>query len=164
MVTKVKMEVTPDLSRRVQEIVFNNGGKWKAGNVNINNTLFPYLYLDENKLLTFESKYCKEDFKKCEFEEISAYDFIASQGEQKWLPQFGERVEFSDNGKRWYKEHFISYTPHCLNEILPYRTLEGSFFEYCRPIKQTKTIIINGKNIEISKESFESLKEQLLKN
>ena len=162
MVTKIKMVITPDLSRRVQKIVFNNGGKWKAGNVNIDNTLFPYLYLNKNKLLTFESKHCKEEFDNCKFQEISAYDFIVSQGEQRWLPKFGEEVEFTNNKDKWYKRKFGQYIPQ-FKFNYNYIDMNTNCWKYCRQIKQTKTITIDGKDIEISNECFESLKEQLLK-
>ena len=94
MVTEVKMQVTPDLSRRVQEIVFKNGGSW-GKNTNIVYTDKPYLFIDRNKELSYGEN--KDFFDKKYYKEISPYDFIASQGKQMWLPKYGEEALFSDN-------------------------------------------------------------------
>ena len=163
MVIEVKMVVTPDLSERVQEIVFANGGRWDSFNreIKIENTEQPYLFIDEYKNITYCNIKEESVFNNCEFEEISAYDFIASQGEQKKLPKYGEEVELSNDKKHWKKEKFSNYTPHYKR---PYTTTYQNIFKYCRPIKQTKTITIEGNDIEISNECFENLKEQLLKD
>ena len=158
MVTEIKMMVTPDLSERVQKIVFSGSGSWIDGYKEISDLKSRYLYINKKGRLSLGND--ENYFINHRYEEISAYDFIASQGEQKWLPKFSEKVEFSNDKKEWEQGIFNCYIP----------TVRYSYFDnylsawkYCRPIKQTKTIIIDGKNIEISKESFESLKQQLLK-
>ena len=164
MVTNVKMQVTPDLSQRVQEIVFANGGSWlNEPLTEISYLTAPYIYLDCNKQLihgTLITTYEKHTFK-----EISAYDFIASHGEQDWLPKYGELVEFSDNKNfdNSYTAAFYYYKPNCAK---PYYGIDTYVFDaYCRPIQKTQTKIINidGVNIELSSESFEALKQQLCK-
>lgn len=160
MVTNVKMHVTPDLSQRVQEIVFAHGGGWLDElEAKIKYLTAPYIYLDCDKQLiygTLLSTYETHDFK-----EILAYDFIASQGKQEWLPRYRELVEVSQDNKTWHKETFRHYA---INNLYPFYTAKAAY-KFCRPIQKpkTKTITIDGKNIEISLESFEDLKQQLCK-
>ena len=160
MVTNVKMYVIPDLSQRVQEIVIEHGGGWlEELEAKIKYLTAPYIYLDCNKQLiygTLLSTYETHDFK-----EILAYDFIASQGEQEWLPRYRELVEVSQDDKTWHKETFRHYTP---NNLYPFYAASAAY-GFCRPIQKpkTKTITIDGKNIEISLENFEDLKQQLCK-
>ena len=159
IITNIKVQVTPDLSQRVQEIIFANGGNWHGGfKKAIVDFGIPslFLYLDENLKLGTRGSIRK-------FKEISAYDFIASQGQQEWLPKYKELAEFSDDEdyEDYYTESFDCYNP---GAIRPYITNEGAY-KFCRPIQKpkTKTITIDGKNIEISLESFEDLKQQLCK-
>ena len=162
MVTNVKMQVTPDLSERVQEIVFANGCGWLYGvTKEVNNLNANFLFIDSDRYL-----YSGNTDNICSsheyYEEISAYDFIASQGEQKWLPRFGETVEVRCNDE-WVKAVFYSYRPKA---TFPF-TLQNNKWQFfvastCRPLKTTKTITIDGKDIEISQESFEALKAQLV--
>jgi len=129
MVTEVKMEVTPDLSKRVQEIVFANGGKQEdTSNTIIAYTEWRYLFIDKEKYMYMSN--CKDVFENSNFEEISPYDFITSQGKKKWLPKYGEKALFSDAKEKWYGDIFINYKP----------TIVGSFqcknnnYKYCKPI------------------------------
>lgn len=158
MITNVKMHVTPDLSQRVQEIVFAHGGGWlEEPEAKIKYLTAPYIYLDCNKQLiygTLISTYETHDFK-----EILAYDFITSQGEQEWIPKYGEKALFGQDFDKLEEVFFIMYQ---YNTLYPYKTTNGNFM-YCRPIQKLKTITIDGKNIEISLESFEDLKQQLCK-
>jgi hypothetical protein len=158
MVTNVKMQVTPDLSRRIQEIVFANGGSWCSKSKKIDYIEKEYLYLTDNSL-SFGNVYSifSMDRKK----EISPYDFIASQGQQEWLPKFGEKVEVSDkaNFKHTGTGIFKGYVP---DSDYPFYTNSGAF-RYCKPIEQTKTITIDGIDIEVSEESFEAFKAQFCK-
>ena len=62
----------------------------------------------------------------------------------------------------WHKRTYLaSYNRghYCLAKSPP-NTLV--FWDYIRPIKETYTITIDGKTIEISKESFQALKQQLI--
>jgi hypothetical protein len=170
MITKVKMVVTPELSERVQEIVFKNGGGWydvnsTLINKQVENTEHPYLFIDKNKWLGFAKVDDTAFFKAFDYIKVSPYDFIASQGEQAWLPKYGEKAEFSVyKDEVWIKSTFAYYEPKS-NE--PFHSDSGIGYAYCRPInqtKQTKIITINGKDIEISEECFKNLKEQLLKD
>jgi len=163
MIKNISMRVNPDLSRRVQEIVFKNGGKWMGDYTDIRNLKEKILLVDEYGMLAYYSILELEMLKyDIDGEEISAYDFIASQGEQKWLPKYNEICEFSDDKNfRYYKAlQFKRYNPE---DTYPFEEADGNTFRYCRPLKQTKTITIDGKDIEVSSESFEALKEQLCK-
>ena len=96
MVTNVKMHVTPDLSERVQEIVFAHGGGWLDElEAKIKYLTAPYIYLDCNKRLIYGTLI--SNYKIHDFKEVLAYDFIASQGEQEWLPKYGEKALFGEN-------------------------------------------------------------------
>jgi len=97
MITEIKMEVTPDLSKRVKEIVSNNGGRWFIGTKKTKCLNHKYLFIDEYSVLTITNN--NEDFKNNKFKEISPCDFIASQGQQEWLPNYGKEALFSDNEK-----------------------------------------------------------------
>ena len=160
MITGIKMEVTEELSERVQKIVFGNGGKWVTGEAEIL-TGERYLYLNEDRELLVGNK--SSYFKAHKYKEVSAYDFIASQGEQGWLPNYGEECEFScdEDFQSVHTEKFRCYMP---DGMYSYLSTDGHFYKYCRPIKPTKTITIDGKKIEVSLEDLEDLKQQLKEN
>ena len=136
MITEVKMEVTPDLSKRVQEIVHANRGCNKDTKVQYTN--IRYLYIDKNKNLAYGEN--ELHFKADEFKEISAYDFIASQGEQAWLPKYKEKALFSDDKETWHADTFMAYTPgkHIYNK---YITLDDNAYLYCKPLSKTTSFI-----------------------
>ena len=87
--------------------------------------------------------------------------------------EYGDKIEVSDDGERWEKGFYIGYLD---GFHLPYACATGGdkevfaegkkfhalFWKYARPI-QKHTIIIDGKEIEISEESYKKLKESLLK-
>jgi len=128
MITNVKMEVTPDLSERVQEIVFANGGRWMLGSIKILNTSKTYLFLNKNKELTCCDNY--EIFKESNFKEVSAYDFIASQGEQEWLPRYEEKALFSIDREEWTKQIFKYYEPQQMSSYIA----NSNYYVYCKPL------------------------------
>ena len=160
MVTRIKMKVTPELSKRVQEIVFANGGKWKWWDAKISNTDEKYLYVDENKDLMWgrDIEFYKQQH---DYKEVKAIDFIVSQGEQEWLPKYGEFCEFSNDEdfQDKYTKEFRGYLPRGdYNHV----TTAGHIYRYCRPL--TKTITIKGKEVKISLKEFEDLKQQLFED
>ena len=161
MITRIKMEVTPDLSRRIQEIVFDIGGRWKSGGKKVVSTDKRYLYLSEFKVLVCGS--CIEDYNQDSYKEVSPYDFISTRGEQGLLPDYGEECEFScdEDFQSVHTEKFRCYMP---DGMYSYLSTDGHFYKYCRPIRQTKTIVIDGKKIEVSIEGLEDLKQQLKDN
>ena len=159
MVTNVKMQVTPDLSQRIQEIAFANGITWINGDKKIMYTTSKYMYISKDKQMVHGTD--EKIFTESHFKEISAYDFITSQGEQEWLPKYRELVEVSHDDKKWHKETFRYYAP---NNLHPFYTAKAAY-KFCRPIQKPKTqvITINGIDIEISSENFEALKQQICK-
>ncbi len=123
MLTEVKMKVTPELSERVQEIVFANGGSWPNGKREIKYIDYKYLFINEDKKISMI--YDNEDFyKEHEFEEIDAYSFIVSAGNEKWVPTPGEDALFSDDGETWKKDIFLCYRP---NTLMPFKATNDSY-------------------------------------
>ena len=131
MVTNVKMQVTPDLSRRVQEIVFAHGGAWEGIGKKVDYTNNSYLYIGGNcDDISIYFGNGAEYFENSDEEEISAYDFIASNGEQNWLPKFEEVALFSADAKEWKKDKFRYYEP---NDDFSFRT-RYAWYKYCKPL------------------------------
>ena len=138
MITEVKMQVTPDLSKRVQEIVFSNGGCWSG--IDLSTKVYDvdniqYLFIDRNKMMAIiKDSYALNIIS---FKEISAYDFIASNGEQEWLPKYNEQALFSDDEKSWKKVKFLLYYT---SSSYPFRT-NSSTFRYCKPLPKEVSFI-----------------------
>lgn len=78
MKTNIKMNVTPEQSAKVQEIIFKNGGSWPVGDTNIETTSHAFLYLKENSLLT-RSMDCNY-FKASSLCEVDPELFILTNG------------------------------------------------------------------------------------
>ena len=112
------------------------GGKWLDSGKYISKTHKPYLFINECKELTYADDI--ELFNESKFEEISPYDFIASQGEQMWLPKYGEEALFSDDYKTWQKCIFKSYIPEASH---PYYTIPFEGFVCCKPLSKTISFI-----------------------
>jgi len=137
MIIKIKMEATPDLSKRVQEIVFTNGGKWYYKDYSIENYVNKkFIYINSEKSIWGDND--KEKFKLHRFEEISPYDFIASQGEQKWLPKYGEKALFDKyNEEEWVEDYFWHYRP---KYIYPF-VCSNISYKNCKPLVEEVSFI-----------------------
>jgi len=137
MINQIKMEVTPDLSKRVQEIVFANCGSWNTSkNKIVKYTDRKFIYINEKALM-----WANDDidyFKNHSFKEVSAYDFITSQGQQEWLPKYNEEALFSDDGKDWHKRKFKAYIPN--NTYSSFLT-SISTYNYCKKIPKTISFV-----------------------
>jgi len=86
--------------------------------------------------------------------------------------EFGEEAEFSDDKEDWCKRIYLGYID---GAEYPYVCVSGSYREnfrngekyisnkwrYARPIQKKHIIIIDGKEIKISEESYQKLKESL---
>jgi len=140
MITEVKMEVTPDLSKRIQEIVFANGGDWVGSRKKtIQFTDKKRLCIENDKDLFYLEDETQRYFNEHPFKEISAYDFISSQGQQEWLPKYDEEALFSDDKKDWHKRKFKVYIPN--NTYSSFLT-SISTYNYCKKIpKKTLSFI-----------------------
>jgi len=68
------------------------------------------------------------------FKEVSAYDFIASQGEQEWLPKYGEEAMFSDNKEDWIKTKFNTYIPRIDYPFVTAKNIRLTSFKYYKPL------------------------------
>ena len=77
MKTDIKLRVTPEQSKAVQKICFNNKIYWAATGSNFEEDTVRYIFIDIDVMtLTYESDF----FHKHEFEEIDADLFIRTNG------------------------------------------------------------------------------------
>ena len=77
MKTNIKLRVTPEQSKAVQKICFNNKIYWAATGSNFEEDSVRYIFIDIDVMsLTYESTF----FHKHEFEEIDADLFIRTNG------------------------------------------------------------------------------------
>ena len=88
--TNIKMIVTPEQSRRVQEICFANGTKWNTGKKYVSYQHAPYLIILENKALIYKEYNQKDDYEQKEEKEIDADLFIKTNGtcEETYLTKY----------------------------------------------------------------------------
>lgn len=76
--TGIKIRVTPEQSRKVQEICFENDISWGNKRKQITHEKEPYLFID--KYITYMAKYEERDFCNTPNKEVSAELFIRSNG------------------------------------------------------------------------------------
>ncbi len=74
----VKIQVTPEESKLIQEICFKNGVTWRDGSKNVDLIDKPYLYIFDNKVMGFGSN--QSYFNTSSELEIKATDFILTEG------------------------------------------------------------------------------------
>lgn len=74
-----KMEVTPEQSRQVQEIVFRNGGRWKSGLDTVQYEDAPFLYFNDNTLQKDEKR-SRNFFEGFRLPLITFADFMSRYG------------------------------------------------------------------------------------
>lgn len=78
MIKDIKLRVTPEQSRKIQEICFNKGMVWgSTGNI-VSYTNIPYLYITDGRMLTYGRDY--HFFLTNRREEMDANLFIQSNG------------------------------------------------------------------------------------
>ena len=78
MIENIKLKVTPEQSRKVQEICFSKGIVWRAtGNV-VSYTDAPYLYITDGRFFTYGHKYVF--YKTNKRKEMNANLFIQTNG------------------------------------------------------------------------------------
>jgi len=161
MITNVKMIVTPELSERVQEIVFANGGEWNSSGTKVKNTETKYLYINANKSLEFGSD--DNNFNKGKEKEISTYAFVATNGMESWLPKYDEIALFECSDKI-IEAKFIKYD---IKSEYPFITTAGAF-QKCLKISDTKTSFMDFhqdntilhqymKNIQVANQRWSSI-------
>ena len=74
----IKMRVTPEQNRKVQEICFENGIDWSFGGKQIRHDIEPYLFVENTISFMYEVE--EEDFLNDLNEEVSAELFIRTNG------------------------------------------------------------------------------------
>jgi len=100
-------------------------------------------------------------------------DWLASMFEG-YAFEYGDVIEVSDDGVGWVKRIYVGYIDGALfpymcvangEEIIFHsgKKFNAYYWKYARPIQRKHTIVIDGKEIEISEESYKKLKESLLK-
>lgn len=77
--TGIKIRVTPEQSKKIQEICFENGIGWYSGKI-IKHLDKPYLYIDTHKLITYGTIFQERVFVEAKYEEIPAEFFIKTNG------------------------------------------------------------------------------------
>ena len=78
MIKNIKLKVTPEQSRKVQEICFSKGMVWgSTGNI-VSHQNIPYLYITDGRSLTYGHEY--HFFTTNKREEMDANLFIQTNG------------------------------------------------------------------------------------
>ena len=99
METGIKMRVSPEESKSIQEIVFANGGQWAGRDKEVQDLSRPFLFLNDQCNLTYS--YDEETFKDKWFKEVPAALFIETDGTCGAQQLY---VEISDLKKRIFEK------------------------------------------------------------
>ena len=78
MIKNIKLKVTPEQSRKIQEICFSKGISWGAAGCTVSYTDAPYLYITDGRRLTYGRDY--HLFTTDRREEMDANLFIQTNG------------------------------------------------------------------------------------
>ena len=78
MIKNIKLRVTPEQSRKVQEICFSKGIIWKSTGDLVSYTDAPYLYITDGRSLTYGHNY--NLFLASKRKEMDANLFIQTNG------------------------------------------------------------------------------------
>ena len=78
MIKNIKLKVTPEQSRKVQEICFSKGIVWGAAGDTVSYTDAPYLYITNGRSLTYSCEHVS--YKNNRRQEMDANLFIQTNG------------------------------------------------------------------------------------
>ena len=78
MIKNIKLKVTPEQSRKVQEICFSKGIPWGNAGFSITHTNAPYLYIEDGNCLTYGYEHAL--YRTDRNEEMNANLFIQTNG------------------------------------------------------------------------------------
>jgi len=134
IVADIKMIITPDDNEMLGEIYsteFSNGYRYLRIQPAAASGFYSFGYTDSYGV-----------YQAWPDEEVKSYDIIASQGQQKWLPKFGEEAEFSDTKEAWTTERFSHYVPR--DAGYDWICISGNGWNYCRPIQNREPVEITG--------------------
>jgi hypothetical protein len=109
MKTNIVMKVTPEQSRKVQEIAIAQGANWYRRKT-IKNTDMEQLFIEVDKLLTANGSWA--DHQAARYEEVDAELFIRTNGTcEEWTPEPGEMIMvWNVNEDNTAKREFITMT------------------------------------------------------
>ena len=78
MTKNIKLKVTPEQSRKIQEICFSKGIAWGSTGRVVSYTDAPYLYITDGRFFTYGHEY--EFYKNNKRKEMNANLFIQTNG------------------------------------------------------------------------------------
>ena len=78
MIKNIKLKVTPEQSRKIQEICFSKGIAWGSTGKVVSYTDAPYLYITDGRSFTYGNEYML--YKTDKREEMDANLFIQTNG------------------------------------------------------------------------------------
>ena len=78
MIKNIKLKVTPEQSRKIQEICFSKGIIWGGAGNSVKYTEVPYLYIEGGRYLSYGREH--ELYKNDRKEEMDANLFIQTNG------------------------------------------------------------------------------------
>ena len=78
MIKNIKLKVTPEQSRKIQEICFSKGIVWGSTGGTVSYTDAQYLYITDGRILTYGNDYGFFHFKR--IKEMDANLFIQTNG------------------------------------------------------------------------------------
>jgi len=120
------------------------------------------------KTVTIKEVY--DDYYKIEEDNFSWTDDMF----EGYAFEYGEKVFVSDDGLSWEPKIYVGYIdgdekPYicvsglCEDDFYAKRKFRTLHWRYARPTQKKHTIVIDGREIQISEKSYNKLKESLLK-
>jgi hypothetical protein len=106
MKTGIKMQVTPERSRKVQDIVSNNGGWEATDDTNIQCLGKPFIFIDSDKTLSYDDAIYL--FLNHDYEEVDADLFIRTKGTCEEFPAPNDIEWLRVDTPEWWPTNFIA--------------------------------------------------------
>lgn len=163
--TKIKMMVTPEQSRKVQEICFKNGLYWAGDNKYKIKTYSNYLYIDA--IITHDTLNNLTCFTDSKYQEINADLFIKTNGtcEESSLNELYEKVIERVNEHQLQEETYLTkYTsqPKDLESAL--KKIENLHIALNKKVEKNKNQALEITKLLEQKKDLQEEIERLLKH
>ncbi len=104
--TNIKMRVTPEQSKKVQEICFKNGIDWGFSEAIVKYEDEPYIFIGKKRSLSWLGEDQKDIFNECKEEEIDPELFIRTNGSCIEKEEFNYPMWFKS--KKW--DYIVKFT------------------------------------------------------